>query len=80
MIDPKSTAGVLLREHDTLLQAAEYAERKARTLIAMHNACGLDYAEAARQLRDEMVERSKPANVRAKRGQTAAQEMEDGTK
>jgi uncharacterized protein GlcG (DUF336 family) len=55
VIDPKSTAGVLLREHDNLLQAAEYAERKARTLTAMQNACGLDYAEAARQLRAAMA-------------------------
>ena len=63
MIDPKSTAGVLLREHDNLTQAAEYAERKSRTLTAMHNACGLDYFEAARQLRAEIVARCKPANV-----------------
>ena len=53
MIDPKSTAGVLLREHDNLTQAAEYAERKARFLLQMQNGLGLDYAEAARQLRAE---------------------------
>lgn len=47
MIDPKSTAGVLLREHDNLIQAAEYAERKARFALAMHNGIGLDYVEAA---------------------------------
>lgn len=76
MIDPKSTAGVLLREHDNLAQAAEYAERKARALGAMQNACGLDYAEAARQLRAEMVERSKPANVRGEPTKEAAQHDE----
>lgn len=54
MIDPKSTAGVLLREHDNLAQAAEYAERKARFLLQMQNGVGLDYAEAARQLRAEI--------------------------
>jgi len=54
VIDPKSTAGVLLREHDNLTQAADYAERKARMLLSMHNGCGLDYAEAARQLRAEI--------------------------
>jgi len=59
MIDPKSTAGVLLREHDNLTQAAEYAERKARMLLAMHNGCGLDYAEAARQLRVEIEKEGK---------------------
>ena len=53
MIDPKSTAGVLLREHDNLTQAAEYAERKACFLLGMQNGLGLDYAEAARQLRAE---------------------------
>ena len=50
-LDPKSTAGVLLREHDNAAQALRYAERKAEALCSMHNAIGLDYAEAARQLR-----------------------------
>ena len=62
MIDPKSLTGILIREHDNLVQAAEYAERKARALIAMQNGCGLDYAEAARQLRAEMAERNKLPN------------------
>jgi hypothetical protein len=51
VIDPKSTAGVLLREHDNATQAAVYAERKARLLLAAQNGLGLDYAEAAQQLR-----------------------------
>lgn len=50
-IDPKSLAGVLLREHDSAEQAARYAERKAEMLRAMGNAVGLDYESAARQLR-----------------------------
>ena len=53
MIDPKSTAGVLLREHDNVAQALAYAERKAHALLAMHNAIGLDYAKAAEDLREE---------------------------
>jgi hypothetical protein len=50
VIDPKSTAGVLLREHDTAQQALEYARRKLRTLTAMHHGAACDYAEAVRQL------------------------------
>lgn len=57
MIDPKSTAGVLLREHDNVAQALAYAERKARVLLAMHNAIGLDYAKAAEDLREELRSR-----------------------
>lgn len=53
MIDPKSTAGILLREHDNVAQALAYAERKASVLLAMHNAIGLDYAKAAEELREE---------------------------
>lgn len=49
-IDPRSLAGVLLREHDDAGQAARYAERKAELLRAMGNACGLDYADAANAL------------------------------
>ena len=49
--DPRSLAGVLLREHDNAEQAARYAERKAEMLGAMGNAAGLDYAAAARALR-----------------------------
>ncbi len=54
MIDAKSTAGVLLREHDTAQQALSYAERMAKRLEAMGNGVGLDYAEAARQLREHI--------------------------
>ncbi len=50
MIDPKSTAGVLLREHDDAYQALRYAERKA-ALPSSDNATGLDYAHAADKLR-----------------------------
>lgn len=53
VIDPKSTAGVLLREHDNVAQALAYAERKAAVLLAMHSAIGLDYAGAAEELREE---------------------------
>ena len=58
-IDPMSTAGILLREHDNLEQALAYAERKAAALLAMHNAIGLDYARAAEDLREERVRRQR---------------------
>lgn len=54
-IDSKSTAGILLREHDNLDQALRYAERKATALLAMHNTLGLDYARAAEDLREEQA-------------------------
>jgi len=50
-IDPRSLAGVLLREHDNAEQAAKYADRKAEMLRAIGNAAGLDYAAAAKALR-----------------------------
>jgi hypothetical protein len=50
LIDPKSLAGVLLREHDTPKQAFDYAMRKCRMLASMHNAVGLDYQMAAQQI------------------------------
>jgi hypothetical protein len=50
-IDPRSLAGVLLREHDNAEQAAKYADRKADLLRSMGNAAGLDYAAAAKALR-----------------------------
>lgn len=56
MIDEKSVAGVLLREHDDAYQALRYAERKSAALLAMHNAIGLDYAVAAKQLRAAICE------------------------
>jgi hypothetical protein len=54
-IDPKSTAGILLREHDTISQALAYAERKASALLAMRSTLGLDYAQAAAYLREEQA-------------------------
>lgn len=50
-IDPRSLAGVLLREHDNAEQAAKYADRKAEMLRAIGNAAGMDYAAAAKALR-----------------------------
>jgi hypothetical protein len=55
MIDPKSTAGILLREHDNVAQAIAYAERKAAFLQATHNPFGSDYAAAAEELRKEQA-------------------------
>jgi hypothetical protein len=49
-IDPRSLAGILLREHDNAEQAIRYATRKAKLLMAMGNAVGLDYADAAKTL------------------------------
>ena len=50
---------MLLREHDNAAQALRYAERKAEALCSMHNAIGLDYAEAARQLRQYIANEGK---------------------
>lgn len=55
MIDTKSTAGILLREHDNIEQALRYAERKAQLLGAMNNGAALDFVEAAKQLRAELI-------------------------
>lgn len=62
MINPKSIAGVLLREHDNIEQAAGYAGRKARLLVEMGNGIGLDYAEAEWQLRAEIADRIRAEN------------------
>lgn len=58
-IDPMSTAGILLREHDNLEQALAYAERKAAALLAVHSPLGFDYARAAEDLREERVRRQR---------------------
>lgn len=52
MIDPKSTAGVLLREFHNPQAAYEYAQKKAIALTAMGNALGLDYWTAADEIGD----------------------------
>jgi hypothetical protein len=54
VIDPKSTAGVLLREHDNAQQALAYAERKFRALAAMNNGYACDYYKAAEDLREHL--------------------------
>ena len=58
MIDPKSTAGVLLREHDNLEQALAYARRKASTLAAIHSGMACDYFAAANDLSKELDARA----------------------
>lgn len=55
MIDPKSTAGILLREHDDMEQAARYAVRKAHMLAASGHPMSLDYQEAAKQLQANLT-------------------------
>lgn len=54
-INPQSTAGILLREHDNPQQALAYAERKAALLAAMHNGVACDYEEAAKQIREHIT-------------------------
>jgi hypothetical protein len=49
-IDPASVAGILLREFDTPEKAIEYAGKMAKLLLAAHNAIGLDYLEAIKQI------------------------------
>lgn len=48
-IDPKSVAGVLLREHDTPQQALKYAKRMAKECT--NSVMAQEYADAARQLK-----------------------------
>ena len=55
-VDPKSVAGVLLREHDTPQQALKYADRKAGLLAAMGSGLACDYIGAAAQLRKMIAE------------------------
>ena len=49
--DPKSIAGILLREFGSPALALQYAERKARVLESMGNGIACDYAQAAQDLR-----------------------------
>lgn len=58
MIDPKSTAGVLLREFSDPRAAYEYAQKKAVALTAMGNSIGLDYWLAADQLGDFLMRKT----------------------
>ena len=53
-IDPASVAGILLREFDTPEKAIEYAGEMAKRFLAAHNAIGLDYLEAIKQIKDVM--------------------------
>lgn len=50
-IDPKSTAGILLREFGSIEKAAEYAERMAQRYADGRSLLAFDYQDAAQQLR-----------------------------
>jgi uncharacterized Zn finger protein len=56
-IDPKSVAGVLLREHDTPQQALKYAKRMAKECT--NPVMASEYVEAAGQLKRHIEEASK---------------------
>lgn len=56
-LDPKSVAGILLREHDNAEQALAYAERKARTCPYVWTAN--EYRQAAEDLREYIKEGGK---------------------
>lgn len=48
----KSTAGILLREFHTPLEAYKYAASMASRLQAMQNAMCMDYIEAKKQIKE----------------------------
>lgn len=56
-IDPRSVAGILLREHDNAQQALSYAERKARTCPEYRTAEA--YQRAVEDLREFIKEGGK---------------------
>lgn len=58
-IDPKSTAGILLREHDSPKQALKYAKRMAKECT--NSVMAQEYAEAARQIK-AAIERDESAS------------------
>lgn len=57
-LDPASTAGILLREHDNVEQAIAYAERMAQRYADSRNMMALDYQNAAKELKE--WKRNKP--------------------
>lgn len=53
-VDPKSLAGILLREHDNVEQAVNYAERMAQRYADARSLMAMEYQDAAKELRSWM--------------------------
>ena len=50
-LDPKSVAGILLREHDNVEQAIRYAERMAQRYADSRSLMAMEYLDAAKELK-----------------------------
>ena len=50
-LDPKSIAGILLREHDNIEQATRYAERMAQRYTDSRSLMAIEYQDAANELK-----------------------------
>ena len=49
-LNPKSVAGILLREHDNVDQAIRYAKRMAQRYADSRSLMALEYLDAAQEL------------------------------
>ena len=49
--EPKSIAGILLREHDNVEQAINYAERMAQRYADSRSLMAMEYQDAAKELK-----------------------------
>ena len=50
-LESKSLAGILLREHDNVEQAINYAERMAKRYADSRSLMALEYQDAAKELK-----------------------------
>ena len=50
-LESKSLAGILLREHDNVEQAINYAERMAQRYADSRSLMALEYQDAAKELK-----------------------------
>jgi hypothetical protein len=50
-LDPRSLAGILLRDHDNVEQAIRYAERMAQRYADSRSLMACDYQDAAQELK-----------------------------
>ena len=51
MLEAKSLAGILLREHDNVEQAINYAERMAQRCADSRSLMAMEYQDAAKELK-----------------------------
>lgn len=50
-LDPRSLAGILLRDHDNLEQAIRYAERMAQRYANSRSLMAIEYQDALQELK-----------------------------